>query len=99
MRPLSKHAGAPAILSFFMPILAEIRPEERRAAFAGFFALFGVIAAHTILETARDALFLARLPAAELPWVYLAMALTAVLLAQLPARRLRAILGRAGLSF
>ena len=35
------------------------------------------MAAHAILETARDALFLARLPATDLPWAYLAIALLA----------------------
>jgi len=32
------------------------------------------MAAHTLLETARDALFLARLPPSRLAWVYLAIA-------------------------
>ncbi|HMJ11307.1 MAG TPA: hypothetical protein VK524_07850, partial [Polyangiaceae bacterium] len=32
------------------------------------------MAAHALLETARDALFLANVPAAELPWVYFAIA-------------------------
>src|SRR5512140_1225405 len=81
-----------------MPILAEIRAEERRPAFAAFITLFGVIASHTVLETARDALFLARLPAAELPWVYLAMAASAVAMAQVPTRRWRGLLGQSGLS-
>ncbi len=39
-----------------------------------FAILFGILAAHTLLETARDALFLATLPATHLPWVYLAIA-------------------------
>lgn len=81
-----------------MSILAEVWPEERRAVVAAFLTLFGVIASHTVLETARDALFLARLPAAELPWVYLAMAAAAVAMAQVPAHRLRGLFGPAGLS-
>ena len=81
-----------------MSILAEVRPEERRAVAAAFLTLFGVIASHTVLETARDALFLARLPAAELPWVYLAMAAVAVAIAQVPAQRLQGLFGPAGLS-
>ena len=40
-----------------------IRPEERRGALAAFATDFGILAAHTLLETARDALFLSRLPA------------------------------------
>jgi HEAT repeat protein len=79
-------------------LFGEVRPEERRHAWAAFLALLGIIAAHTVLETSRDALFLARLPAAQLPWVYLAMAGVAVGLAQVPARRLRRLLGRSGLA-
>jgi len=36
--------------------------------------LFGILAGHSILETARDALFLSALPASQLPIVYLAIA-------------------------
>jgi AAA family ATP:ADP antiporter len=57
---------------------ADIRPEERRGTAAAFLTLFGILAGYTILETARDALFLARLPPSQLPWVYLAMAAIAV---------------------
>ena len=67
--------------------LFDIRTEERRVASAAFLSLFGIIAGHTILETARDALFLARLPPSQLPWVYLAMALIAVLLSEMPSRK------------
>ena len=65
---------------------------------AAFLTLFGILASHTVLETARDALFLARLPASQLPWVYLAMAAVAVAMAQVPARGLRELLGRYGLA-
>ena len=41
---------------------------------AGFLTLLLVMAGHAILETARDALFLAALPPGRLPWAYLAMA-------------------------
>ena len=68
-----------------IPLLThEIRPDERRGAAGAFLVLFGILTAHTLLETARDALFLARLPASQLPWVYLAMAGVAVALAELP---------------
>jgi AAA family ATP:ADP antiporter len=63
---------------------ADIRPEERRGAAVAFFTLFGTSAAYAVLETARDALFLTRLPASQLPWVYLAMAVIAVGLSQAP---------------
>jgi len=53
----------------------EIRPEERRATLAALLTLLGMMAAHALLETARDALFLAKLPAHRLPWVYLTVAL------------------------
>ncbi len=46
----------------------------REAVIGAFLALFGILAGHTLLETARDALFLARLPPSQLPWVYLAIA-------------------------
>lgn len=55
----------------------EIRAEERRATVAAFLTLLGVMAAHALLETARDALFLAELPARRLPWVYLTVAVVA----------------------
>jgi hypothetical protein len=58
----------------------DVRPEERALTAIAFLVLFGILAAHTILETARDALFLARLPPSQLPWMYLAMAAIAVTL-------------------
>ena len=60
--------------------LLDVRPDERRLTATAFLVLFGILAAHTILETARDALFLARLPPSQLPWMYLAMAAIAVTL-------------------
>ena len=72
-----------------LPGVAHIRPEERRGATAAFLTIFGILAAHTLLETARDALFLARLPATQLPWVYLVIALVAVALYELPVRARR----------
>ncbi len=68
--------------------LLDLRPEERRVTLAAFLVLFGWLAAHTILEIARDALFLARLPAHELAWMYLAMAALAVLFTRTKASRL-----------
>jgi AAA family ATP:ADP antiporter len=58
-----------------------IAHEDARSAAAGFATLFLTIAAHGLLETARDTLFLARLPAAALPWSYLAIAALALLVA------------------
>jgi AAA family ATP:ADP antiporter len=56
---------------------ADVRPDERRSATAAFLTLLGLLASHTLLETARDALFLSRLPATQLPWMYLALAAAA----------------------
>lgn len=53
----------------------EIRRQERHEAYFGFFTLFGIMAAHALLETARDSLFLARIPPSHLAWAYLAIAL------------------------
>ena len=57
--------------------MMDIRESERRAVWATFFTLFGILAGHTILETARDAYFIGHLPVTHLPWVYLATALLA----------------------
>jgi AAA family ATP:ADP antiporter len=57
----------------------DIRHGELRVTLASFLVLFGGLAAHTMLETGRDALFLARLSAHQLPWMYLALAAVAVL--------------------
>ena len=59
--------------------LSAIRPDERRSTLFASGTLFGLMAAHSVLETARDALFLTRLPAERLPFVYLAIAAVAIL--------------------
>ena len=51
-----------------------VRKVERRDVWTAFAALFMLIASHSVLETARDALFLAKVPATRLPWAYLALA-------------------------
>jgi hypothetical protein len=78
--------------------IGEIRPEERRGAGAAFVTLLGTLAGHTLLETARDALFLARLPPSQLPWAYLAIAVLAVAIFQGPWRPTSRSLGRHGVS-
>ncbi len=60
--------------------LALVRPGERRTTAGAFLLLVAFMAGHAMLETARDALFLARLPVRQLPWVYLAIALGALVL-------------------
>lgn len=64
-----------------------IRASERRPAGAAFATLLLAMAAHALLETARDALFLASVPAAELPWVYFAIAAGSLAVAWLAERR------------
>ena len=71
-----------------VPSLIDVRPEERRLTGTAFFVLFGALAAHTLLETGRDALFLTRLPASELPWMYLALGALALLATRAKKRML-----------
>lgn len=66
-----------------MGLLSAVRADERRATLGAMGILFGFMAAHAMLETARDALFLAEQSATRLPWVYLAIAFFALLLARL----------------
>jgi AAA family ATP:ADP antiporter len=80
-----------------MSLLA-IRPDERRDAWAAFLTLFGFIASHAVLETARDALFLAKVPASHLPFVVLGIALAALLTMRLQARFAAKLAGRRALS-
>lgn len=58
----------------------------RRAVLAPAAVLFAILVAHALLETARDALFLARLGPDRLAWAYVAMA-SAALLAVAAVRR------------
>lgn len=67
-------------LSRMLGALGTVRADERRDAFGAFLTLLGFMAGHSLLETARDALFLAELPASLLPWVYLTLAASALLL-------------------
>src|SRR3954471_15838209 len=52
----------------------DLGEEEARPALLSFLTLFLIIAAHTMLETARDALFLTKLPPSQLNLVYIALA-------------------------
>jgi len=62
---------------------------DRAAVWSGFWVLFAVVAAHALLETARDSMFLRDLPASDLPWAYLAIASLCIVAAS-GHRRLRA---------
>ncbi len=66
-----------------------VRPDEERDALASFAVLFGIMGGHTMLETARDALFLTHLPASQLPFVYLGSAATGILLTVLDRKLAR----------
>lgn len=55
-----------------------VRVGEGRIVFTAFWLLFLLLAAHALLETARDALFLASIPAQRLPFMYVAIALGSV---------------------
>jgi len=55
-----------------------MRPGERRDVWTAFLTLFALIASHALLETARDALFLAKIPSSRLPLMFLAIAVLSV---------------------
>jgi AAA family ATP:ADP antiporter len=90
-----------------MAIGLDVRPNERAQVGLAVAALSAATAAHTLLETARDALFLEKLPATTLPWMYLAIAVLGVGVTRLLGARRRAgtasaamaLAGLAGLLF
>jgi AAA family ATP:ADP antiporter len=59
---------------------------ERTRIAASALTLLLMLAGHTVLETARDTLFLARLSVQQLPATYVAIAITALLAAELNGR-------------
>ncbi|MCB9647395.1 MAG: MFS transporter [Deltaproteobacteria bacterium] len=69
--------------------LVDVRPGEGGLVLRSTITLFGLIAAHTLLETARDTLFLTRLPPERLTWVYAALAAFALLMGRLNTRFVR----------
>lgn len=74
-----------------------VRPVDRRNLAVGFIGLLAIMTAHSVMETARDALFLASLPATQLPWAYLAIALLAILELKVHERVARKIRDRRAL--
>src|SRR3954471_4457846 len=60
-----------------------MQSSNRRLFVAAFCSLFGMLAAHSLLETARDALFLAHMPLTRLPWMYLAMAVVTIAISRI----------------
>lgn len=69
-----------------MRLFRVARVEERADVHAAFITLFGLIGSHSILETARDALFLAKIPAERLPVVYIFVAGVSLFIARLQQR-------------
>jgi AAA family ATP:ADP antiporter len=61
-----------------MPEVSRSSPSVNLLRRGAFLTLFGVMCGHALLETARDALFLAKLPASQLGWVYLIIAVLAL---------------------
>jgi ATP/ADP translocase/HEAT repeat protein len=59
-------------------LLGSVRQEERTETFWAAAILLVVMLGHAVLETSRDALFLANIPAQRLPWVYLCIAALAL---------------------
>ncbi|MCA9644512.1 MAG: hypothetical protein KC492_27660, partial [Myxococcales bacterium] len=73
-----------------------LRSSEARNAWKAFATLAGMMAAHAVLETARDTLFLSRVAAERLPWAYLMIAGLALILTKANRWVLKRIsLGRA----
>ena len=68
-----------------------IRREDRRNLAVGFVGLLAIMTAHSVMETARDTLFLTSLPATHLPRAYLAIALLAILELKVHQRLLRRV--------
>lgn len=75
-------------------MLADIRPGEHRTVLGAFLALVLILGGHTLLETARDALFLARVPSSRLPWTYLGIALLALAIFAVQQTRGRLLIRR-----
>ncbi len=54
-------------------------------ALSSFLTIFGILVGHTILETARDALFVTRVSPGHLPFVYIAIAVIGVVISRFTA--------------
>ncbi|MBL8610033.1 MAG: hypothetical protein JNL38_22040, partial [Myxococcales bacterium] len=68
--------------STFLSRLIDLRREEGRPFALAFTALLLLIAGHTVLETARDALFLTKLPPSQLAIAYAALAVVTLFTAR-----------------
>ncbi len=70
-------------------MLVDLRSDERGPVLRAGLAMAAILAAHTIAETARDALFLRALPADRLPLVYALLAVVAIVALRINARFVR----------
>src|SRR3981081_3821803 len=85
--------NASVMVQKYISKLFDLRAGEARPVRQTFAALFIIISAHPALETARDAVFLSKLPASQLNVVYFVLAgLTFVFTVQ--SARLGALFGR-----
>ncbi len=62
--------------------LEALSPTERRTTITSFVFLLALMSAHSLMETARDALFLGALPAERLPYVYLIIVVVSALVSR-----------------
>ncbi len=69
-----------------MSAFLDIRPADRRPLLGGFVVLTMLSAAHGMMETARDTIFLTRLAPSALPWAYIGIAAIALLATRLMGR-------------
>ncbi|RYZ58531.1 MAG: hypothetical protein EOP08_16185, partial [Proteobacteria bacterium] len=77
---------------------AGIRSGERRLAYGAFFTQLLIGAGHAELETARDTVFLTKLSPAQLPIMYLAVALLGFLMTEVNRRSMLRQRTRTGLT-
>lgn len=77
----------------------DVREGELRITFASGIILFFIVAGHTMLETARDALFLTKLPPRTLNLVYVAVAALSFVVSGASAQMIRGVGRRRALIF
>ncbi|HYM82101.1 MAG TPA: HEAT repeat domain-containing protein [Candidatus Limnocylindria bacterium] len=69
----------------------ELEPHELRHALTLALVLFGITSSYTLVKTARDSLYLSRLPAQSLPYVYLGVGGLTLLVSQVVAKLTRRV--------
>lgn len=76
------HAPVTLLWTFDVMDGRDGRQAGQRDAWGAALSLFALMTGHSLLETARDALFLSSLPAAQLPFAYFAIAVLTLLAAR-----------------